>query len=52
MLLRNSKRMIIKVKADKPHKKKRRQARRPGRDDAQQIPQRKIQSKQTSGQES
>jgi hypothetical protein len=41
MLLRNSKRIIIKVKvkADKPQRKKRRRrTRRPGRDDAQQIP--------------
>jgi hypothetical protein len=33
-------------------KKRRRQTRRPGRGDAQQIPQSKIQRKQTSGQES
>jgi hypothetical protein len=50
MLLSNSKRIIIEVKFS-TLKKRKRQIRRSGRDDAQ-IPQRKIQRKQTSGHES
>jgi hypothetical protein len=45
MLLGNSKRIIIKVKvkADKPQRNNEEDTRRPGRDDAQQIPQRESQ---------
>jgi hypothetical protein len=52
MMLSNSKRIVIEVKFQHQENKRKRQIRRPGRDDAQQIPQRKIQKKQTSDHES